>query len=142
LFIPYVFPLHANKGREAFTLHEHSISLAAEAGHEEGIARATIALQSLVRTVIQMTKLSAVGRPLDWDSISFWAHGAVSKAAVWHIKLGERNDEWQSDLKILKNSVRWLAPRYKIYGMQARREGPDTREELTCGGNRKLFEGD
>ena len=102
---------------EAFTLHSHSLTTATRAGDKDGIARATIALQSLARTTIHMTKASSVGRPLDFDGMAFWANAIVAKAAMVHIRLGDRDKDWKGDLEVLKDLLGWLAPRFRLYGM-------------------------
>jgi hypothetical protein len=65
-----------------------------------------------------MTKASAVGKPLDFDDLAFWAHGQIAKAALVHIRFGVRdgNGEWEEDLGFLKGYLRWFEGRFGIYG--------------------------
>lgn len=81
------------------------------------MSRATAALQSLTRTVIYATNAAGVYPPLDLDALAFWSHKLVYSAALWHIKLGIRNDKWASDLQTLKSYLGHLVPRYRLYSM-------------------------
>ena len=106
----------ADRSRDAFTFHEHALSVSTEERNEVGIARARMALQSLARGMVDITRMSVIGKPFDFDALAFWAHGTVAKAALWHIRLRERSGEWQDCLAVLKTYLRWVAPRFKIYG--------------------------
>lgn len=64
-----------------------------------------------------MTKAGAIGRPLDFDAVAFWAHSICAQAALAHIKHGARDEEWGNDLQVVKTYLSWLAPRFKVYGM-------------------------
>ncbi|KAG0648862.1 hypothetical protein D0Z07_4956 [Hyphodiscus hymeniophilus] len=101
---------------EAFTLHEHSLASATSANKPQGIARAKLALRSLCRSIIDLTKLRVIGKPLDFDSLAFWVHAVVAKAAIWHIRLGERDWDWRKRLEVLKTYLRWFRGRAEIYG--------------------------
>jgi len=86
-------------------------------GTPEGIERAKMSLQSLVRVMILTVKAADVGPPLDLDSMSFWCHSSAYLGAVTHIKLGIRNGEWQQDLDCLKRYLGFFKKRLKLYGM-------------------------
>ena len=66
--------------------------------------------------MIHMIKAGNVGRPLDYDSIAFRAHAQYAQAALVHIKFGARDEEWEGDLDLLKGYLRWLQPRYGLFG--------------------------
>ena len=116
-FLPHSFFPSAHEIRGAFALHEHSLIISTEAGNEEGIARAKLALQSLSRGTIDMTRISVNIKPMDFDKLAFWASVNAVKAALWHIRLGDRDEEWAERLEVLKVYLRWFAPRFGIYGM-------------------------
>lgn len=93
--------------------------MATQSGDEEGIIRATSALLSISRFIIYATKVSFQGVPMDFDGIAFWAHRIAAIAALVHIQFGERNEEWEEDLEMLKKYLRYYTPRYKLYGMHS-----------------------
>lgn len=101
----------------AFSLHWNELEIETKLGSLEGMERAKISLQSLARTMIQMTKYADVGKPLDLDAMSFWSHSNCYLGAMAHIKLGVRNVEWKEDLEVLKRYMRLLEPRLKLHGM-------------------------
>ena len=49
--------------------------------------------------------------------MAFWAHSICAKAALVHIKYSVRDEQWESELEVLKTYLRFFKPRYKIYGM-------------------------
>jgi hypothetical protein len=63
-----------------------------------------------------MTKAGNVGRPLDYDAMAFWAHAQCAQAALAHIRFGERNEEWEADLEMLKGYLRGFMGRFGLYG--------------------------
>lgn len=99
-----------------FALHVHELSLELKEGVSEGNSRSTIALQSLVRVIVHSTKASASRTSLQFDAMAFWTHSLPAKAALEHIKHSPRDEQWESDLHILKTYLQFFAPRYKIYG--------------------------
>lgn len=101
----------------AFSLHLYEFNMASQAGDERGIVRATSALLSISRIIVYASRASFQGVPMDFDGIAFWAHRITAIAALIYIQFGERNEEWESDLEILKNYLRYYAPRYKLYGI-------------------------
>ena len=63
-----------------------------------------------------MTKAGSVGRPLDYDAMAFWAHAQCAQAALVHIRFGERNEEWEADLDMLKGYLRGFSGKFGLYG--------------------------
>jgi hypothetical protein len=96
-------------------LHTKDLEYYSKMGDSEGVAHATLALKSIIRVVVSLTHAAWGPVPMDWESLSFWTHRSVALAAFLHIKLGERNKEWQSDLDVLKKYLKHFAPRMKLY---------------------------
>ena len=61
-----------------------------------------------------LTLRCSVG-PMDLDGMAFWSQSIVYQAAMVHIRLGERNDEWELDLEVLKEYLQQFEPRYKLF---------------------------
>ena len=99
-----------------FYFHQHEFDLATKAGDTIGASRAKLAIESIVRTSINMTQVAYTGAPLDFDSLAYWCHRLVAETALMHIKFGERNEEWQTGLDTMKFYLRGIEPRYKLYG--------------------------
>jgi hypothetical protein len=95
----------------------HVWSRETRAGNFARVSRATLALRYLSRLVIHIIKSYSTGNPLDIDAMAFWAHGICAKAALVHIKYSVRDEQWESELEVLKTYLRFFKPRYKIYGM-------------------------
>jgi hypothetical protein len=106
-----------NARSAAFYLYQNQLDVALESGRVEEATRARIALQSLTRIIIHATKAARIGRPLDLDVMAFWSHRIVHTAAVCHIRFGERDQDWKSDLQVLKSYLKYFEPRYKIYSI-------------------------
>lgn len=100
----------------AFYFHQHEFDLASKSGDTMGAARAKLAIQSMVRTNINMTEVGYTGSPIDFDTLAYWSHRLIPDTAMMHIKFGERNDEWQAELDLMKYYLHGLASRYKLYG--------------------------
>ena len=66
-----------------------------------------------------MTKAGAVGNPLDFDSLAFWAHGQIAKAALVHIRfrVGGGKREWEEDLGLLRGYLRCFKGRFELHCM-------------------------
>ena len=91
--------------------------MASQLGRAEDLSRATIAMQSAIRTIIYVAKQGKTGMSLDLDTLAFWSHHVVYVAAMMHIKFGIRDEEWASDLEFMTDYLRYLASRYKLYSM-------------------------
>ncbi|KAH7342752.1 hypothetical protein BKA65DRAFT_400962 [Rhexocercosporidium sp. MPI-PUGE-AT-0058] len=100
----------------AFYFHQHEFDLATKSGDTIGASRAKLAIESMVRTNINMTQVSYTGSPIDFDTLAYWSHRIVPDTAMMHIKFGERNNEWQAGLDLLKYYLRGIESRYKLYG--------------------------
>jgi hypothetical protein len=88
--------------------------LSCEANLEASV-RAKAGLQSLTRIVIHVSRLAVTGMPMDFDSLAFWSHKCVHSAALMHIKYGNRDEHWKSDLEVLKAYLTVLKDRFGIY---------------------------
>ena len=105
-----------NKFSAAFSLHAHYLSIETSLQNTEGIQRATLALQSLARIVIHMTRSTDIGRPLDFDTLAFWSHEIVFRGAMTHLKLGIRDENFEEDLEVCNDYLKLFSPRYGVHG--------------------------
>jgi hypothetical protein len=103
----------------AFYLFRHEIDVASQLGNAEELERATFAMQSAVRTTVYVIRQGASGLPLDMDTLAFWAHHMVFVTAMMHIKYGNRDEFWASDLDLMIDYLRYFAPRYTLYSISA-----------------------
>jgi hypothetical protein len=106
-----------NKISAAFSLHAHYLAIETSLQNAEGIQRATLALQSLARIVIHMTRSTDIGRPLDFDTLAFWSHEIVFRGAMTRLKVGMRDENFEEDLEVCKEYLKLFRPRYGVHGM-------------------------
>jgi len=99
----------------AYYFHDHEFELASSSGDTMGASRAKLAIESMVRTAISMTQVGYTGSPIDFHGLAYWSHRLIPDTAMMHIKHGERNDDWQSGLDLMKFYLRGLEPRFKLY---------------------------
>ncbi|KAH7419276.1 hypothetical protein BKA64DRAFT_12764 [Cadophora sp. MPI-SDFR-AT-0126] len=99
----------------AYYFHHHEFELATRSGDTIGASRAKLAIESMVRTAISMTRVGYTGSPIDFHGLAYWSHRLIPDTAMMHIKYGERNDDWQSGLDLMKFYLRGLGPRFKLY---------------------------
>ncbi|KAH8672510.1 hypothetical protein BGZ60DRAFT_374149 [Tricladium varicosporioides] len=97
-----------------FYLHHHELDLATAEGDKDAVTRAIAALQSLSRMTVFATKSAYTGNPIDPEGIAFWAHRHLYLAAMVHIKLCPRDEEWSSDLWFLKDYLGKTLGSYEI----------------------------
>lgn len=105
-----------SKTSMAYYFHDHEFELASSSGDTMGASRAKLAIESMVRTAISMTQVGYTGSPIDFHGLAYWSHRLIPDTAMMHIKHGERNDDWQSGLDLMKFYLRGLEPRFKLYG--------------------------
>ncbi|KAK0125399.1 hypothetical protein ONS95_000583 [Cadophora gregata] len=99
----------------AYYFHDHEFEFASKTGDTIGASRARLAIQSMVRTSISMTRVGYTGSPIDFHGLAYWSHRLVPDTAMMHIKYGERDDDWQSGLDLMKFYLCGLEPRFKLY---------------------------
>ncbi|KAG4436162.1 hypothetical protein IFR05_008366 [Cadophora sp. M221] len=61
--------------------------------------------------------LGYTGSPIDFDTLAYWSHRLIPDTAMMHIKFGQRNDEWQAGLDLMKYYLRGIESRYNLYGV-------------------------
>ncbi len=91
------------------------MEVASQLGTEDDLCRSTIAMQSLVRTIVYVLKQGNSGMPIDLDMLAFWSHHMIYLCATMHIKFGIRDENWAADLEAMIDYLRYFAPRYKLY---------------------------
>jgi hypothetical protein len=103
--------------KDSFALYllRHEMKVASQLGKEDDLCRSTIAMQSLVRTIVYLLKQGSAGMPIDLDMLAFWSHHMIFLCATMHIKFGIRDENWASDLEAMIDYLRYFAPRYKLY---------------------------
>jgi hypothetical protein len=103
--------------KDSFALYllRHEMEVASQLGKEDDLCRSTIAMQSLVRTIIYLLKQGSSGMPIDLEMLAFWSHHMIFLCATMHIKFGIRDENWASDLEVMIDYLRYFAPRYKLY---------------------------
>lgn len=99
----------------ALYLFHHEMEVASQLGKEDDLCRSTIAMQSLVRTIVYLLKQGSSGVPIDLEMLAFWSHHMIFLCATMHIKFGIRDENWASDLEAMIDYLRYFAPRYKLY---------------------------
>ncbi|PMD21980.1 hypothetical protein NA56DRAFT_107786 [Hyaloscypha hepaticicola] len=99
----------------ALYLFHHEMEVASQLGKEDDLCRSTIAMQSLLRTIVYLLKQGSSGVPIDLEMLAFWSHHMIFLCATMHIKFGIRDENWASDLEAMIDYLRYFAPRYKLY---------------------------
>jgi hypothetical protein len=102
--------------RAILKLHLDSISHSA---NQTATCYSTLAIKSMLRQLMQMTKLSFSGVPMDLDGLSFSSHRMITVSALLWIdeRFAQKDAEWEEGVEDCKIYLAYLAPRYELYSM-------------------------